>query len=44
MVVANKNLLKMVRRLAIKDELWAMRLRERLVVPAEAPKPVQRRA
>lgn len=34
MVVANKNLLKMVRRLAIKEELLAMRIRGRLVVPA----------
>ena len=33
MVAANKNLLKEVRRLAIKDELLAMRLRGRLVVP-----------
>lgn len=31
MVAANKNLLKEVRRLAIKDELLAMRLRGRLV-------------
>jgi hypothetical protein len=35
MVAANKNLLKEVRRLAIKDELLAMRLRGRLVVPLE---------
>ena len=33
MVAANKNLLREVRRLAIKDELVAMRLRGRLVVP-----------
>lgn len=33
MVAANKNLLKLVRRLAIKDELLAMRLRGRLVNP-----------
>ena len=32
MVAANKNLLKEVRRLAIKDELLAMKLRGRLVV------------
>jgi hypothetical protein len=32
MVAANKNLLKEVRRVAIKDELLAMRLRGRLVV------------
>lgn len=34
MVAANKSLLREVRRLAIKDELWAMRLRGSLVVPA----------
>lgn len=33
MVAANKNLLREVRKLAIKDELLAMRLRGRLVVP-----------
>jgi hypothetical protein len=33
LVAANKNLLKEVRRLAIKEELLAMRLRGRLVVP-----------
>jgi hypothetical protein len=33
LVAANKNLLKLVRRLAVKDELLAMRLRGRLVVP-----------
>jgi hypothetical protein len=33
MVAANKNLLKAVRRLAIKEELLAMKLRGRLVVP-----------
>ena len=33
MVAANKNLLKEVRRLAIKDELRAMRLRGSLVAP-----------
>ena len=32
MVAANKNLLREVRRLAIKDELMAMRLRGRLLV------------
>lgn len=37
-VAANKNLLKEVRRLAIKDGLLAMRLRGRLVVPAVSPK------
>jgi hypothetical protein len=40
MVAANKNLLKEVRRLAIKDELLAMRLRARLVVPVVLPKAV----
>lgn len=33
LVAANKNLLKEVRRLAIKDEFLTMRLRGRLVVP-----------
>ena len=37
MVAANKNLLRLVRRLAIKDELLAMRLRGRLVAPLVAP-------
>ena len=38
MVVANKRLLQMIRRAAIRDELLAMRLRARLVVPpAEKP-------
>lgn len=32
MVVANKNLLKEVRKIAIRDELLVMRLRSRLVV------------
>ena len=40
MVAANKNLLKEVRRLAIRDELLAIRLRGRLVVPVEQPKVV----
>jgi hypothetical protein len=39
-VAANKNLLKEVRRLAIKDELLAMRLRGRLVVAEVLPKGV----
>lgn len=34
MVVADKKLLRLVRRLAIRDELLAMRLRGRLIVPA----------
>jgi len=38
MVAANRNLLKEVRRLAIKDELLAMRTRGRLVVPVVAQK------
>jgi len=33
MVAANKNLLRLVRRQAIRNELLAMRLRNRLVVP-----------
>jgi hypothetical protein len=37
MVAANKSLLKMVRRLAIKDELLSMRLRGRLVAPLVVP-------
>ena len=37
MVTANKNLLSLVRRLAIKDELLAMRLRGRLVATATIP-------
>lgn len=32
-VVANKQLLKLIRQAAIRDELLAMRLRSRLVVP-----------
>jgi len=39
MVVADTKLLKLVRRLAIRDELLAMRLRGRLVVPAAPPPP-----
>jgi len=39
MVAANKNLLTLVRRLAIKDELLAMRLRGRLVAPLVVPPP-----
>jgi hypothetical protein len=37
MVAANKNLLKLVRRLAIRDEVLAMRLRGRLVAPLVVP-------
>jgi len=40
MVAANKNLLKEGRRLAIKDELLAMVLRGRLVVPTVPSKAV----
>jgi L-lysine 2,3-aminomutase len=36
MVAAGKKLLKMVRRLAVRDELRAMRLRGRLIVAAPA--------
>lgn len=36
MVAASKSLLRMARRLAIRDELLAMRLRGRLVVPVLA--------
>lgn len=43
MVTANKSLLKEVRKLAIRDELLAMRLRGRLVVPL-AVKPLQKPA
>jgi len=43
MVAANKNLLREVQRLAIKDELRAMRLRGRLVVVAPlVAKPVEK--
>jgi hypothetical protein len=40
LVAANKNLLKEVRRLAIKDEVLAMRLRGSLVVAVAGPKAV----
>ena len=40
MVIANKNLLKEVRKLAIRDELLVMRLRNRLVVTPAVAKPV----
>jgi hypothetical protein len=43
MVAANKKLLKEVQRLAIRDELRAMRLRGRLVVvPPLVMKPVKK--
>ena len=41
MVAANRKLLKMARRLAVRDELRAMQLRGRLVVPL-VPEPVKR--
>lgn len=40
MIVVNKNLLKEVQRLAIKDELFTMRLRGVLVVVPVIEKPV----
>ena len=40
MVVAKKELLRLVRQLAAKDEIRAMRLRGRLVVPT-VPRPSQ---
>ena len=43
MVAANKYLLREVRRLAIKDELLAMRLRGRLVVPLVAIQPAKKK-
>jgi hypothetical protein len=42
MVTANKNLIRIVRRLAAQEEIRAMRLRGRLVVPVLAA-PVSRR-
>ena len=43
MVAAGKNLLKEARRLAIRDELLAMRLRGRLVAALIAPAPKKNR-
>jgi len=43
MVAANKHLLREVRRLAMKDELLAMRLRGRLVVPLVAIQPANKK-
>ena len=43
MVAANKYLLREVRRLAIKDELLAMRLRGRLVVSLVAIQPAKKK-
>jgi hypothetical protein len=42
MVVADASLLRDVRRLAIRDELLAMRLRGMLVVPQGVPAPAGR--
>jgi len=39
MVAARRNLLRQIRRLAIRDELRAMRTRGRLVVPLMLPYP-----
>ena len=41
MVTANKNLLKAARKLAIRDELLAMRLRGRLVAPQVVNQPAK---
>lgn len=41
MVAANKNLLKAAQKLAIHDELLAMRLRERLVVVEPTKQPAK---
>ena len=43
MVAANKNLLKKVRRLAIKEELLAIKFRGRLVVPLVPSKAVEKK-
>jgi hypothetical protein len=42
MVIANKNLLKEVRKLAIRDELFVMRLRGSLVAPLVVTSPAQK--
>ena len=42
MVAANKSLLQQVRKLAIRDELLAMRLRGRLVVEPAVVEPVKK--
>lgn len=44
MVAASKKLLRQVRKLAIKDEIVAMRLRGRLVVPQRPAHPATRPA
>ena len=41
MVAARKDLLKLVRQISIRDELQAMRLRGRLVVPQKPVRPVK---
>ena len=43
MVAANKNLLKEARKMAIRDELLAMRLRGRLVAPQVVNQPAKKR-
>jgi hypothetical protein len=43
MVAANENLLKQVRRFAIKEELLAMKLRGRLVVPLVPSESVEKK-
>jgi hypothetical protein len=42
MVAASKKLLAEVRKLAIRDELMAMRLRGRLIAPLAIKKPAQK--
>lgn len=44
MVTASKKLLRQVRKLAIKDEIVAMRLRGRLLVPQRPAHPATRPA
>ena len=41
MVAARRNLLREIRRLAVRDELRAMRTRGRLVVPPVLPTPAK---
>ncbi len=43
MVAARKDLLKLVRKIAVRDELQAMRLRGRLVVPQKPELPTKAR-
>ena len=44
MVAARKDLLKLVLQISIRDELQAMRLRGRLVVPQKPVQPVKPKA